>query len=71
MIVITYGASANEVLAGSVLTIVPALAEQRTLGWACGYGAPPAGFEPVFEGHAGYTNIEQHYIPSLCRSTTL
>jgi uncharacterized RDD family membrane protein YckC/Tfp pilus assembly major pilin PilA len=71
MIVITCGAAASEVLDGSVLTIVPALDQQRALGWACGYGAPPAGFEPVFEGHAGYTNIEQHYIPSLCRSSTL
>ena len=69
MIVISYGADASEALAGSVLTIVPALDDRRTLGWACGYAPAPAGFEAVFEGHAGYTNIEQRYIPSSCRST--
>lgn len=68
MIVISYGGAASEGLAGSVLTMVPALDPQRTLGWACGYGPPPAGFETVFEGHAGYTDIEQRYIPSSCRS---
>jgi uncharacterized RDD family membrane protein YckC len=68
MIVISYGGAASEALAGSVLTLVPALGPQRALGWACGYGLPPAGFETVFEGHAGYTDIEQRYIPSSCRS---
>lgn len=70
MIVISYGGAASDALAGSVLTLVPALGPQRTLGWACGYGPPPAGFEIVFEGHAGYTDIEQRYIPSSCRSAT-
>jgi type IV pilus assembly protein PilA len=70
MIVISYGAAASAGLAGSVLTLVPALDSQRTLDWACGYGPPPAGFEAVFEGHAGYTDIEQRYIPSSCRSAT-
>lgn len=70
MIVITYGAAANEALAGSVLTIVPALDAQRSLAWACGYGQPPLGYEAVFEGHTGYTSIEQRYVPSACRSKT-
>lgn len=70
MIVISYGGAASDALAGSVLTMVPALDAQRTLGWACGYGPPPAGFETVFEGHGGYTDIEQRYIPSSCRSAT-
>lgn len=71
MIVISYGGAASEGLAGSVLTMVPALDPKRTLGWACGYGPPPAGFETVLEGHAGYTDIEQRYIPSSCRSAGL
>ncbi len=69
MIVIKYGGASSEPLAGSVLTLVPALDPQRALGWACGYGPPPRGFETVFEGHAGYTDIEQRYIPSSCRSS--
>jgi uncharacterized RDD family membrane protein YckC len=69
MIVISYGGAASEALAGSVLAIVPALDSRRTLGWACGYGPPPAGFEAVFEAHAGYSDIEQRFIPSSCRRT--
>ncbi|HUQ50977.1 MAG TPA: RDD family protein [Gammaproteobacteria bacterium] len=69
MIVISYGGAANESLAGSVLALVPALDRERTLGWACGYGPAPTGFATVFEGHAGYTDIDERYIPSLCRST--
>jgi uncharacterized RDD family membrane protein YckC/Tfp pilus assembly major pilin PilA len=71
MIVITYGAAANGTLAGSVLTMVPALDSQRRLAWACGYGQPPAGFQTVFEGHSGYTDIEQRFVPSSCRNTAL
>jgi uncharacterized RDD family membrane protein YckC len=71
MIVITYGGAANRSLAGSVLTLVPALDSRRTLRWACGYGQPPAGYEPVFEGHTGYTNIDERFVPSGCRTTAL
>jgi uncharacterized RDD family membrane protein YckC len=69
MIVITYGGEANRAVTGSVLTIVPAVGSDRALAWACGYGRPPAGFEVAFEGHAGYTDIDERYIPSACRST--
>ena len=51
------------------LAIVPALDSSRALAWACGYGRPPAGFEVAFEGHAGYTDIDERYIPSACRSS--
>lgn len=67
MIVITYGARANEAIQGRVLAIVPALDEGGVLGWACGYGQPQAGFTPVFDGHEGYTDIPEPYIPSGCR----
>jgi uncharacterized RDD family membrane protein YckC len=69
MIVITYGGDANGAVRGSVLAIVPALDSNRSLGWACGYGPPPAGFEVVFENPASYTDIDERYIPSACRTT--
>ena len=68
MIVITYGAEANDAIAGSVLAIVPALDSQRALAWACGYGQPPAGYEVVYENPGSYTDIDEVYIPSACRS---
>jgi uncharacterized RDD family membrane protein YckC len=69
MIVITYGGEANGAVNGSVLAIVPALDANRALGWACGYGPAPAGFEIVFENPAGFTNIDERYLPSACRTT--
>ena len=68
MIVITYGAEANDAIAGSVLAIVPALDSQRALAWACGYGQPPAGYEVVYENPGSYTDIDEGYIPYVCRS---
>ena len=42
MIVITYGGEPRTTpLTGSVLTLVPALDAEQSLGWACGYGQPP------------------------------
>ncbi|HET7923425.1 MAG TPA: RDD family protein [Rhodanobacteraceae bacterium] len=69
MIMITYGNEANEVLSGSVLTLVPAVDAKGTLGWVCGYGPAPAGFEVAYENPAGYTTIDERYVPSACRST--
>ena len=68
MIVITYGAAADDAVAGSVLAIVPALGSDRALAWACGYGAAPAGFEVVFQNHASYSDIDERFVPSGCRS---
>lgn len=67
MIVIRYGSAANEAIAGRVLALVPALDASDALGWACGYGAPPAGFEVVFEGHTTYTDVPSRHLPSACR----
>jgi uncharacterized RDD family membrane protein YckC len=68
MIVITYGAAADEAVAGSVLAIVPALDSERALAWTCGYGQPPAGFEVVFENHPSYSDIDERFVPSACRA---
>lgn len=67
MIVIRYGNAANEAIAGRVLALVPALDAGDSLGWACGYGAPPAGFEVVFEGHTAYTDVPARHLPTACR----
>jgi len=68
MIVVTYGAEANDAIAGTVLAIVPALDSQRALAWACGYGQPPTGYEVVYENPGSYTDIDEGYIPYACRS---
>jgi uncharacterized RDD family membrane protein YckC len=68
MIVVTYGAAANDAVAGRVLALVPALDSQRALAWACGYGPAPEGFEVVFENHGSYSDIAERFVPSGCRS---
>jgi uncharacterized RDD family membrane protein YckC len=68
MIVVTFGAAADDAVAGRVLAIVPALDSERELAWACGYGHPPPGFEVVFENHPSYSDIEERFVPSACRS---
>jgi uncharacterized RDD family membrane protein YckC/Tfp pilus assembly major pilin PilA len=67
MIVITYGATADDAIAGRVLALVPASGSDRALAWACGYGQPPTGFEVVFENHGSYSNIDERFVPSACR----
>jgi uncharacterized RDD family membrane protein YckC len=69
MIVIAYGAGADDAVADRVLAIVPALGSARELAWVCGYGEPPAGFAVVFENHASYSDIDERFVPSACRST--
>lgn len=69
VIVITFGGEASRALVGSVLAIVPALDANGAIGWACGYGDAPAGFKVAFEGHGGYSDIEERYLPYACRSS--
>jgi hypothetical protein len=68
MIVITYGAAANDAVADRVLALVPALDSRRGLAWACGYGDAPAGFAVVFENPGSYSDIPERFVPTGCRS---
>jgi type IV pilus assembly protein PilA len=66
-IVIAYGERAVEGLAGRTLTIVPALDPAGTaVEWQCGRGAPPPGFEPIFDEPSRLTDVPDRYLPPGC-----
>jgi uncharacterized RDD family membrane protein YckC len=66
-VVIEFGGEAAEVLQGRVLTLVPAVDEHLAIGWACGYGRAPAGFEAIFDDAGQFTDVPDEYLPGICR----
>jgi type IV pilus assembly protein PilA len=68
-IVVSFGANANEVIAGSVLAIQPYVMGDESVVWRCGHAAPPAGGVAMgaFGSVADLTDIEPRHLPSACR----
>lgn len=66
-IVITFGNDASSEIQGLTLTLVPAFNDKGELGWACGGGEAPSGFEVIFDDHGQYTDTPDKYLPSICR----
>ena len=66
-VVIEFGGEAAGVLQGRVLTLVPAVDEHLAIGWACGYGTPPDGFEAIFDEAGQFTDVPDEYLPGICR----
>jgi len=66
---ITYGGSANKLIAGKALLLVPATAGAgRSVAWACGHHEPPDGFRPVItKDLSEYTTVVDKFLPLLCR----
>ena len=68
-VIVTYGANANELIAGTTLAIQPYVMSDKTVVWRCGQGAPPGG-AVVMDGSvasAAATEIAPRYLPSACR----
>jgi uncharacterized membrane protein YhaH (DUF805 family)/Tfp pilus assembly major pilin PilA len=70
-IVVTFGPSANSVIAGGLLAIQPYTLEDNTVVWQCGRAAHPGpDAVPMDRGAltaAEVTNIESRYLPAACR----
>jgi hypothetical protein len=68
-ILITYGANANAMIAGTVLVLQPYVLPDRRVVWRCGEAAPPSGTVPMDDGLfiASPTEIEARFLPSACR----
>jgi uncharacterized RDD family membrane protein YckC/Tfp pilus assembly major pilin PilA len=66
-IAIDYGSSANRVIAGKELLLVPGLNERRELVWVCGHASPPQGVTLAFDNYAKLTGITDNYLPANCR----
>jgi type IV pilus assembly protein PilA len=67
VITVAYGGqiNTNNVPAGQVLTIRPALSGNGDIIWVCGNRAPPATAVSVIGANA--TNVTAKYLPSVCR----
>jgi type IV pilus assembly protein PilA len=69
MILVSYGANANSLIAGRVLTLQPYVLRDGTVVWRCGDAAPPGGAVAMDSefAYTGTTDIESAYLPSACR----
>ena len=66
-VAIDYGLSANRIIAGKELLLVPGLNEGRELVWVCGHASPPQGVAMAFNNYARMTGIPDNYLPLACR----
>jgi uncharacterized membrane protein YhaH (DUF805 family)/Tfp pilus assembly protein PilE len=68
-VVVSYGANANPLIAGSLLAIQPYVMADGSIVWRCAHAAPPGGgvaADAAFSS-ADVTDIEPRYLPSACR----
>jgi uncharacterized RDD family membrane protein YckC/Tfp pilus assembly major pilin PilA len=66
-VAISYGLSANRLIAGKELLLVPGLGEGQELVWVCGHASPPQGVTMAFNNYAKMTGISDNYLPMTCR----
>ncbi len=67
-VVIEYGKSAHQALAGQQLVLTPAMHEDGSLEWICGPASAPPGATPVIDDYAQYTSVMPKYLPAACRA---
>jgi type IV pilus assembly protein PilA len=68
-IIVTYGANANELLAGKTLALQPYVMSDESVVWRCGHAAPP-GDAVAMSGSvtsSAATQIDARFLPSACR----
>jgi type IV pilus assembly protein PilA len=67
IIEITYGGSANNLISGKTVLLVPAMADAgQTVAWACGHHGPPDGFSPATtKDLSEYTTVADKFLPML------
>jgi type IV pilus assembly protein PilA len=68
-VAIDYGLSANRVIAGKELVLVPGLNERQELVWVCGHASPPQGVTLAFDNYTRMTGIPDSYLPTACRGS--
>ena len=66
-VAINYGLSANRLIAGKELVLVPGLNERQELVWVCGHASPPQGVTMAFDNYVKLTGILDNYLPIACR----
>lgn len=66
-VVITFLPTAAEPLRGKHLVLMPAIAADGTLDWACGRAVPPKGHVPHRADYANLTDIDDELLPTDCQ----
>src|SRR5262249_41146199 len=67
-VAIDYGRSANQLIAGKELVLVPGLTESQELVWICGHAPPPVGVVMAFDSYQKLTGIADKFLPLACRA---
>lgn len=68
-VAVDYGLSANRIIAGKELLLVPGLNERQELVWVCGHANPPQGVTLAFDNYTRMTGIPDSYLPADCRGS--
>jgi uncharacterized RDD family membrane protein YckC len=64
---IHYGRSANKLITGGHLVLVPGTNAGTQLTWYCGHVRPPAGVTLAIDDFQKFTNIPDRLLPATCR----
>jgi hypothetical protein len=64
-VAIGYGRSANRLIAGKEVVLIPGLNESNQLQWICGHAEPPPGLTMAITNYT--TSIPDQYLPAACR----
>ena len=68
-VAIDYGRSANKLIDGKELLLVPGLNEAQQLVWVCGHAQAPGGLIMSINNYATLTGIPDEYLPIACRGS--
>ena len=68
-VAIDYGRSANKLIGGKELLLVPGLNEAQQLVWVCGHSQAPEGLTMSINNYATLTSIPDKYLPVACRGS--
>jgi hypothetical protein len=69
VVAIEYGRSANKLIGGKKLLLVPGLNEAQQLVWVCGHAQAPQGLIMSINNYATLTGIPDGYLPIACRGS--
>ena len=67
VVVITYGHSANKLIAQKTISLAPGVDNEKNLVWSCGYHSSEIPLEPTVRDASKYTTVAPQYLPTLCR----
>jgi uncharacterized RDD family membrane protein YckC len=67
IVAVTYGASANQLIAGKTVLLIPGT-DGGDIVWTCGHHALPSGSTPVTSSDlSAYTTLADKYLPTACK----